>query len=104
MARESVLQTKIVTYLKEQGCRVWVIQPQAGIPDATPDIVFFKGPFYGMIEAKKENPYRKDGTAKKGAFQPLQERTVAHFDDWSWARVAYPENWLSVRAELEQIL
>ena len=95
MSKESKLQSTIRSYLKKQGCYVIVTKPQPGIPDGCPDILFMKEGFWGGIEVKDSR------TAK---FQPLQKETVEKFDNWSWARVVYPENWATVRSELEGIL
>jgi hypothetical protein len=74
---------------------VMVIQPQAGIPTGTADIFFCKGAFYGWIEVK---------ASKTSPFQPLQKEFIAKMDQWSWAKVCYPENWQEISNELYEIL
>lgn len=72
-----------------------VIQPQAGIPTGTSDIFFCKEGFYGFIEVK---------ASKTAKFQPLQKEFVEKMNDWSWARVIYPENWTAIKSELQELL
>lgn len=95
MSVESSLQSEIRRYLKSKGCYVLVIRPQPGIPDGCSDIIFMLEGFWGAIEVKK-NP--------AADYQPLQEETLEIFDNWSWARRVDPTDWLSVKAELEQML
>lgn len=102
---EKKLQSEIATYLRRKGAFVMVLQPQAGIPTGTPDIIaLLDGGGWIALEVKPSNPYKRDGTAKKGAFQPLQQKTVAKLNDMYFARVVWPDNWSEVRTELEQLL
>jgi Holliday junction resolvase len=103
-ARENKLQTDIARFLRGKGCYVLVVSPQSGIPQGCPDILFFYEGFFGALEVKKENPYKKDGTARIGAFEPLQEKTIEKLNEWSYARVVWPEVWPEVHAELERML
>lgn len=91
MARESKLQKDIAGFLRELGYWVMVIQPQVGIPTGTSDIFFCKGAFYGFIEVK---------ASKNSPFRPLQLEFVEKMEQWSWARVVYPENWPEIKKEL----
>lgn len=95
MATESRLQSTIAKHLKSNGCFVMVIQPQAGIPTGTSDIFFCKEGFYGFIEVK---------ASKTAKFQPLQKEFVEKMNDWSWAKVVYPDNWAETKAELSTLL
>jgi len=95
MSVESTLQSKIRQYLKDKGCYVLVIKPQPGIPDGMTDILFMLEGFWGGIEVK-------DSPAAK--YQPLQEETIAKFNEWSWARRVDPFNWPEVKGELDKIL
>lgn len=105
MARESKLQSEVANWLRRKGAYVMVIQPQAGIPASTPDIIaLLDGGGWVALELKASNPYKRDGTAKAGAFQPLQQQTVAKLDQMYFARIVYEENWLKIRTELEQII
>lgn len=95
MVRESVFQAKIIKWLKEQGCYVIKNSAVSGVPTGCPDIVFFKGKFYGFIEVKR---------SVKAPFQPLQKETLVKLDAWSWARAVWPENWEEMQKELALIL
>lgn len=95
MTKESQFQSKVLSYLKSKGCLTLKLTPMPGIPTGIPDIFFFKEGFWGAIECK---------ASRSASFRPLQKEWVANLDTMSWARVAYPENWLSIRDELEAIL
>lgn len=96
MAIESQLQSKIVKWLKkEKKCFVMVTTPGGGIPCGTADVFFCKEGFYGWIEVK---------ASKTSKFQPLQKEFISQMDEWSWARVAYPENWEKIKIELLEII
>lgn len=95
MATEGRLQSTIAKHLKSKGCFVMVIQPQVGIPTGTSDIFFCKEGFYGFIEVK---------ASKTAKFQPLQKEFVEKMNDWSWARIVYPENWQEIKTELDKLL
>lgn len=95
MSVESQLQSKIRKYLKSKKCYVLVIQPQPGIPDGCPDILFMLEGFWGAIEVK---------ASPKSKYQPLQQVTLWMLDDWSWAKRVDPTNWDEVKKELEGML
>lgn len=57
-------------------------------------VFFVKEGFWGVIVWEKSSKAR---TENKMAF-------VKKMDDWSWAKVVYPENWSEVRKELEEML
>lgn len=102
---EGKLQREVVGYLKRKGCFTLVIQPQAGIPSGTPDVIaLLSGGGHVSLELKASNPYKKDGTAKKGAFRPLQQETVRKLNDLYYARVVWPENWPAIKAELDELI
>lgn len=105
MSKESNLQSEIATFLRRKGAYILVVQPQAGIPQGCPDMLaLLSGGGWVALEVKASNPYRKDGKAKSGAFQPLQERTVAKLDEMYFSRVVWPEVWPSVKKELLGII
>lgn len=92
---ESKLQSKFIKYLKSNGCYVIKTTPGPGVPVGCLDVFFVKEGFWGVVEVK----------AYKGApFRPLQKETFVKLNDWSWARILYPENYDSVIAELDIIL
>jgi len=92
---EAKLQSEIVKYLKAKGCYVIKTRPGAGIPLGCPDVIFLLEGFWGAIEVKAGS------NAKYG---PLQMETLLKLDDWSWARRVDPYSWLSIKAELENML
>lgn len=91
---ESRLQSDIVKYLRDKGCYVIKTRPGMGTPDGCPDIIFLYEGFWGSIEVKGSRP----------KWQPLQRETLAKLDEWSWAKVVNPTNWLDVKLELEAML
>lgn len=102
---ERKLQSEIATYLRRKGAFVLTIQPQAGIPSGTPDIIaLLDGGGWVGLEIKASNPYKRDGTAKAHAFQPLQQETVKKLNNMYFARVVWPANWPEVKEELNQLL
>lgn len=92
---EAKLQTEIIKYLKKKGCYVIKTKPGPGVPTGCPDIIFLFEGFWGAIECK---------ASKLARFQPLQKETLEKFNEWSFAKAVYPENWQEVKQELEQIL
>lgn len=105
MAVEQRLQTNIIKYLKSKGCYVLNTTPGGGIPSGCPDVIALAdGGGWIAIEVKASTPYRKDGHAKKGAFRPLQQETVAKLNEMYFARIAWPENWGDIRKELDSML
>lgn len=102
---EARLQKEIAGYLRKKGCFVMVIQPQAGIPSGTPDIIaLLPGGGHVSLEVKASNPYKRDGTAKKGAFRPLQQETIRKLNDLYYARVVWPDNWPVIKLELDKLI
>lgn len=96
MAREADFQSKVLKYLRSKGCIAYKMQQNATTRIATPDILFIKEGFWGVIECK---------ASKSSKFQPGQKEMVAKLDEWSWGRVAWPgECWENIKKELEEIL
>lgn len=103
--RESRFQSKVITFLKQKGAYVLNTTPTPGIPTGCPDVIgLLDGGGWVGLEVKATNPYRRDGVAKKGAFQPLQQETVKKLNGMYFARVVYPENWDEVKRELLEIV
>lgn len=92
---EGNLKKNIVKFLKSKGCKVRINKQDATTSAAFPDLTFFLEGFYGMIETKahKNSPWR-----------PGQKEAIEFWDNWSWARGVYLENWEEVKKELEEIL
>lgn len=95
MAREADFQSKVLKYLRSKGCIAYKMQQNATTRIATPDVLFIKEGFWGAIECK---------ASSRARFQPGQKEMVAKLDEWSWARVAHPQNWDIIKSELEEIL
>lgn len=95
MAKESDFQAKVLKYLRSKGCIAYKMQQNATTRIATPDVLFLKEGFWGAIECK---------ASKSAKFQPGQKEMVKKMDDWSYARVAYPENWDTIKKELDFML
>lgn len=73
-----------------------VIQPQAGIPTGTPDIVaLIDGGGWVAIEVKQD---------EKSKFQPLQLEIINKLDNMYWSRAVHNNNWPEVKAELEELI
>ena len=95
MVKESDFQAKIIRYLKARGCVALKYQQNATTIAGVADIVFFKEGFYGWIEVKR---------AKNAPRRPGQEQFIQRMNEWSWARVVWPENWEETKKDLERIL
>lgn len=95
MALEKDFQAKVVRWLKSKDCVVIKYQQNATTRSGVPDLIFLKDGFWGALEVKK---------AKNSPFRPGQKQMVAKLDSMSWAKVVYPENYDSVKKELEEIL
>lgn len=95
MAKESDFQKKIVKWLRSQKCFVWKMQQNATTRVGVSDLFFCKEGFYGFIEVKKNK------SAKR---QPGQEVFVKKMNEWSWAKVVWPDIWPDVQNELKEIL
>lgn len=91
---EKKLQSEIIKYLKAKGCYVMKCGG-AGVPTGTADVFFCIEGFYGFIEVK---------ASKTSKFQPLQREFLEKMNNWSWAKAVYPENWSSIKEELDKIL
>lgn len=92
---EKDFQAKIIRFLKSQGCVVIKYQQNATTKAAFPDILFLKEGFWGAIEVKK---------SKTSKCRPGQKEMVAKLDDWSWAKIVYPENFEEIKKELSVML
>lgn len=91
MIKESVFQSKVIKWLKEQGCYVIKNSAVMGVPIGCPDVFFCKGKFYGFAEIKP---------SLKAKYQPLQKQTIQKLNEWSWCKMICPENWAEVQEEL----
>lgn len=92
---EGELKKKIIKYLKFKGCKVRVNKQDATTQAAFPDITFYFEGFYGMIEVKK---------SARAKWRPGQKEAIAFWDEWSWGRGIWPENWEATKKELEEVL
>lgn len=95
MAKESDFQAKVIKWLRSKGCMVYKMQQNATTRLATPDVFFIKEGFWGAIECK---------ASARAKFQPGQKEMVAKLNDWSYAAVAWPDNWPEIQKELSVIL
>lgn len=95
MAKESDLQQKITKWLRSQKCFVWKMQQNATTQAGVSDLFFCLEGFYGFIEVK---------ASKSAKRRPGQETFVKKMNEWSYARVVWPENWPEVQKELKEIL
>jgi len=95
MAREADFQSKVIKYLRSKGCIVYKMQQNATTKAATPDIFFLHEGFWGAIECK---------ATKSSKYQPGQKEMVEKLNEWSWAKVVWPENWVDVKEELDELL
>lgn len=92
---EKQVQDRIIKKLKEKGAYVIKTHPGLGTPTGAPDIIFFKGSIYGVIECKK---------SVFSAWRPLQYETLLKFSAAPYAGGAYAENLDEVIEELEELL
>lgn len=76
----------VVRFLKKNGA----------VPFRLSDgiIIFVKEGFWGIIVWKP----------RKNAVSPMKKELIAKYNEMSWARGVYAENWDEVQKELEQIL
>lgn len=81
---EQAIQTKLVKWLKEQGCEVLKTMPGMGIGAGFPDVLFLKGEKWGCLEVKKN---------KHSKFQPLQKQYLQKLDNMSYAQVIHADNY-----------
>lgn len=92
MKKESAFEKEVVKFLKSKGCDVFKMRYA---PEGTPDRLFLKEGFWGMLEVKK---------SKDAPFRPLQPEKLERYNNWSYAKAVYPENWLEIQVELEMML
>lgn len=95
MAKESDFQAKVIKWLRSKGCIVYKMQQNATTRIATPDILALKEGLWLAIECK---------ASKRSKFQPGQKEMVAKLNEWSYAYIAWPENWPEIQKELSVIL
>ena len=93
--RESDFQSRVIKWLKEQGCYVIKNTAQPGVPVGCPDIFFCKGRTYGFLEIKP---------SATATFQPLQKATLEKLSAWTYAKATYPEIWADTQKELVLLL
>lgn len=93
---ERQVQNKVIKTLKDKGAYVIKTHPGLGTPTGAPDIFFFKGSIYGVIECKAE---------ESSSYRPLQVETLRKFSRWGvYSKAVYKENVGAVCAELEVML
>lgn len=92
---EGKVKAEIVKWLRSKGCFVWICKQDSTTQKGASDLVFFFEGFYGWIEVK---------ASKTAPRRPGQEAFVKKMDEWSWAKVVYPENWDETKRELESLL
>lgn len=97
MARtpEGKFKSIVIKYLRSKGCFVWICKQDATTQKGVSDLLFCIEGLYGFIELKAN----KDAPRRPG-----QEQFVKKMNEWSYAVVAYPENWGEVRKELEDLI
>lgn len=95
MTPEARLQNKIVKYLRSKGFWVMKTRPGMGTPVGAPDIIALYEGWWLAIEVK---------SSATAPFQPLQKKTLEKLSEWSHVWVAYPENWGSIRAEIDSLV
>lgn len=95
MVKESDFQAKILRYLRSKKCYVVKNQAGPGVPNGCPDCFFFTQGFFGALEFKK---------SRGSKLQPGQKETIEKFNEWSYGRICYPENWPEVKEELDSLL
>ena len=94
--KESILQGKIIRWLKSKGCVVIKLSATPGVPAGIPDVLFLlDGGGWGFLEIK---------ASAKAKFQPLQKHWLAKLDDMYFARAVWPENWDFIKKEIENIV
>lgn len=95
MVLEKNFQAKVIKYLKSKGCFTWKMQQNATTQAGVADVFFCIEGFYGFIECKK---------CKNASLRPGQKEFIEKMNNWSWAKICYPENWRETVKELEEIL
>lgn len=92
---ESQFQSKIIKFLKSQGCIAWKLEQNATTSASRPDILFLKEGFWGAIEVKK---------SAKARFQPGQKQMIKKLNEWSWCKAVWPDNFEDIKNELLDLL
>lgn len=92
---EAKTQKRLIEYLKKKGFYVIKTRPGLGTPTGCPDVVALYKNFWAAFEVK---------ASESSPFRPLQKENIEIFNDWSFARAIYPENFEEVISELEAIL
>lgn len=95
MAKEKNFQSTVIKYLKSKGCFTWKMQENATTQAGVADVFFCIEGFYGFIECKR---------SKNAGLRPGQKEFVEKMNNWSWAKICYPENWEETKKELELML
>lgn len=89
---EAKLQSKIIKWLKSQGCYVIKTRPGPGVPVGSPDIIALYGDKFLAIEVK---------ASLAASFRPGQQEALAFLRRYNrFVYVVYPGNWEAVKAEV----
>ncbi len=92
---EKDFQAKVVKWLKAQHCIVLKYQQNATTRASIPDIFWCYKSKYGFLEVKR---------SKSAPFRPGQKETIIKLSKWTFARVVFPENWGTIKKEIEEIM
>lgn len=89
---ESQLQSKIIKWLKEQGCYVIKTKPQAGTPVGCPDVIALYNDMWMAVEVKASStaPFRV------GQLATIKRLIANNY----FVYVANPDNWEQIKHEL----
>ena len=74
----------------------YVFKLDSGDYQGIPDLMVIWGPFWGILEVKREKP------TKPSDYQPNQEWYIDQLNQMSFSSVIYPENEEAVLDELQQ--
>lgn len=89
---EVKLQSKIISWLKDNGCYVIKTRVLPGVPVGCPDIIALYKDRWLAIEVKADD---------KAKFRVGQKATLSHLRNTNkFVYVAYPKNWDSIRDEI----
>lgn len=89
---EKKLQSKIIKFLKEQGCYVIKTQAGPGVPVGCPDIIALYKRYWIAIEVK---------ASAAAPFQMGQQMTLQRLEQAnSFVYIAFPENWETIKSDL----
>lgn len=94
MISEQRLQTKIITWLKQNGFYVIKTSAIYGVPAGCPDIIALKKGKYIALEVK---------ASQNASKQPLQQFTIDLLGKDGFAMFVWPEKWPEIQVELEII-